>query len=161
MAVNVPILPFGNIIYTDFIDNLNENPSHKFSFDELNNFIYVSNSDSRHFINDFSACNTFQEPQCSYYYCDHDNQFTSCGSLNILSFNINSVPLHLNKLFDQWLSHFDTKFHIVGLCETRLNYSVCSLYNFVDYNTYFRNRSTSGGCLAVHLHKPYTAKLLN
>ena len=161
MADNLPDLPFHNVNEVDFIHTLNSSIAQRLSLNELEQLTYVTNVNYKHSVDDSLSQNLFREPKCHYYFCgDIIEKQKSSHNLNILSFNINSVPLHFDELRDQCLSQYNLEFQVIGLCETRLNDSICSLYRLEGYNAHFKNKNTSGGGLALFLRKMYTAKTL-
>ena len=88
-----------------------------------------------------------REPAGNYYFCDDviHNLNLSHRNLNLLSYNIRSVPMNLNNFLDQYLNHTELKFDVLGFCETRLNDVICSLYDIDGYTPFFNNRDSGGG----------------
>ena len=83
----------------------------------------------------------------------HKAFFFPSDSLKICSYNINSVPQHLD---EQCLSTFCVDFDVIGLCETRLNDNISNLYRLENYLPYHQIKSTQNGGLAIYLHSKFT-----
>ena len=140
-----PTFPFHNLNNSDLINILNADSYHNFPLSVIEGMTYdpVKDTDT-HGIDDSLLNNMLIEPKCTYYFSDTEHivpSNISKTSLNILCQNISSVPLHLDILLDQCLPPFDMQFHIIGLCETRLNDDICGIYKVKDYNGYFKNKN--------------------
>ena len=146
-------LPFQNLNDIDFLDTLDV-VIDKFLLDDLDKQQYfhfdahVNNS-----VDDSPSCFIFKEIECNYYFCNSKMDLSSSNNFNLISYNISSIPRHLEEFHEQCLTQFKLKFHIIDLCETRLNDSIASLYHMNEYNAHFQNKSTSSGGLAIYLHK--------
>lgn len=155
--------PFHGLNDNELVNTLNIF-SHNFPIDVISNFVYnpvISNY--KHSVDDSLSRNLYPEPKCKFYFCDDLCAGGSTGhhdSLNIMSFNISSAPLHLETLFDQCLNNFHVKFHVIGLCETRLTDNIVSLYKVKGYSGYFNNKNTRGGGVAIYLHDSYEASCI-
>lgn len=113
---------------------LNED-NHDFPLNVLNNLVYnpINLTDDGLSVDDHFN-HMIREPDCEYYFGDELklNLATSPSDLCILSHNISSVPLHLDAVVDQFLNSYNSKFHVVSLCETWLNVNISQLYNIMD-----------------------------
>lgn len=87
------------------------------------------------------------------------NESSAC--LNILAYNISSIPRHLDRFIEQCLYACNMNFDILGFCETRLNDTICNLYNIDGYSSHFSNRNTNGGGLAVYIPASRHAEWVN
>lgn len=91
---------------------------------------------------------------CDYYFCDDSNiNLQSNYALSITSYNISSIPLHFDSFCDQCINTLNINFDVIGLCETRLNNNISSIYCIDKYNSFYQNKNTSGGGLAIYLKK--------
>ena len=54
----------------------------------------------------------------------------------------------------------DHKFHVIGLCETRLNDSISSIYSIPSYTAFHKNKSTKGGGVSIYVHKSLQGTVL-
>ena len=96
------------------------------------------------------------QPVCDYIFCNNEiSQNFSGNNLKIFSYNISSVPQHLESFFDQCLNLFNIQIDVIGLCETRLNDSICNLYKLDNYSSFFQNKSTQGGGVCIYLHNNF------
>lgn len=154
-------LPFHNLDDVEFT-NVVKNFSHNFPLSALKEMIYEPlNLTNRSTIDDDFSDNIFHEPDCNYYFCDDQVLNLQSNNLNILSFNINSIPRHFEQFVEQCLMPFDVPFNIIGLCETRLNDNIDAVYKLSGYNGFFNNRSTQGGGLAVYLDTNFSGSYMN
>lgn len=140
-----------------FLLNSNVNDNHQFPLPTINNIIYnpfneLHITDS---IDSFLTVNLVKELDCKYYFSEDLRTIVNCTSLNILFYNISSVPQHLDSFYDQCLNANNIKFDVIGLCETRLHDNICSLYKLDTYHAYYQNKSTTGGGLALFLHNDF------
>ena len=149
-------LPFHSVTDDDLCTAVH-GVTHNYPLSVLNTLLYKPiDSNHNHFYDDYIFDNLFPDLKCSYHFCDTTNiNHDVRSSLNILSFNISSLPRHLDTLFDQCLTPTNMKFHVIGLCETRLNDAISSMYRINGYECYFNNRNTRGGGLAIYLHSMY------
>lgn len=120
-------LPLAILSDSELIAYLHNNDDHQFPLGIINNLKF----DKFNFIDDNTLDDhILHEPVCEYYFDDSlikhklPNQ-----TLKLLSYNIASIPLHLDTFVDQCLDKNNTTFDVIGLCETRLNDAICSLYN--------------------------------
>ena len=74
------------------------------------------------------------------------------NNFSILSFNINSVPLHFEQFSEQCLTGIAHKFDVIALCETKLTDDIQHLYNVPNYNVVNANLSRHSGGLALYVH---------
>ncbi len=81
--------------------------------------------------------------------------------LNLLAFNISSIPLHLDSCVDQCVNVNHIKFDVLTFCETRLNDAICSLYSIKYYGSYFNNKSTAAGGLAIYVNSNFDVRTLS
>lgn len=100
-----------------------------------------------------SALNDFHlnKLNCNYYFSDSDVWTQYKNNFNLMSFNISSIPLHLEAFSDQCLDTLGITFDVIGFCETRLNGEICNLYSLSGYTAYFKNKNTSGGGVAIYI----------
>ena len=57
--------------------------------------------------------------------------------------------MHFEAFQDQCITSIDINFDVIGFCETRLNDNMTSLYNLHNFHTFYRNKSTSCGGVAI------------
>ena len=147
-------LPFYSINDAELDDTTNNN-TQNYPLSVLNTLIFNSSSDANRpnhtvdYLNEPVIC----DPICDYIFSNElPSQLSSSNSLKIFSYNISSIPQHLDSLHDQCLSSFSVTLDVIGLCETRLNDNICQLYQLENYLPYFQNKSTQSGGLAIYLH---------
>lgn len=102
-------------------------------------------------------------PSCDYIFSG-ERGAVSCNShseLNILTLNINSLPLHIDDFMEQCLYTCNSKFHVLSFCETRLNDSLCNLFPIPGYQSFFNNRNTHGGGVAIYLCNTLQGQVLD
>ena len=58
------------------------------------------------------------------------------------------------------LYELDIDFDIIGLCETRLNNDISSLYKLQNFTSFLYNKSTKAGGVAIYLRKKYAGIIL-
>lgn len=105
--------------------------------------------------------NNLQIPDCNYVCVGTGSKpKLSSPGLNLLSHNISSIPLHLESLIEQVLNPLHVTFDVLCFCETRLNDDISPLYHIDNYNSFFINKSTQGGGLAVYLHNNFEGLIL-
>ena len=132
-------LPFHTIDDLVFVNEIiNNNPNYPLS---VLNTLTFNNSDiigrTCHTLNHLNDPE-LDEPICEYIFSDESqNQMFPHDSLKILSYNISSVPQHLESLHDQCLSSFNVASDVIGLCETRLNDNICNFYQLENYSSFF------------------------
>lgn len=149
MSFNQDFLPFHNLSDVDFHNALED--SHQFPLSVINNLKF----DKFNF-DDSSNDYVLREPVCDYYFCDEFiRQKVTSSTLKLLSFNIASVPLHFDAFVDQLLDNSDLDFDVIGLCETRLNDGISSLYKHSNFTSFFNNKDTHGGGVAIYLNNKF------
>lgn len=84
--------------------------------------------------------NTVKEINCNYNFSGELRTILQHDSLNIMFYNISSVPLHFESFTEQCINSSDIHPDVFVLCETRLNNNISSLYSLVSYNVYFQNK---------------------
>lgn len=155
-------LPFSNLSDTDFI-NVIQNDTHMYPLSVISSLIF-SNSDfniTNHDIDHLYEA-IVPQPECDYVFpADELYHNFPNNSLKILSYNINSIPQHLESFFDQCLNLSGVKLDVIGLCETRLNDSICNLYNLENYSSFFQNKSTHSGGVCLYLHNKFQGVKIN
>lgn len=158
MDSNLPLLPFHSLNDSEFICQVSQTISHNFPLNVIDQLIYNPSEPADRHSEDSLSNDIFREPLCKYYFCNDQTikQSFTCPSINILSVNISSIPSHLESFLDQCIASLDVSFHVLGFCETRLNNDICELYNIDGFNAHFRNKSTSGGGLALYINKAFT-----
>ena len=157
MPDNLNVLPFFNVDDLELTE-LTSNDTPRYPLHIVNDMIFeLLNDLGRNFddnlINDFP-----NECKSDNYFSNSDFEFTG-NDLKLLAYNINSVPLHLESLFDLYLNVLDFNFDIVGLCETRLNDHTYSLYKHSDYTSFFQNKSSAGGGLAIYMNNKFQGSI--
>lgn len=162
MPFDRSIFPFSSLSNSTFLSTLGIN-IFKFSMDELNEMVYdpfeTEDDDSIDY-NLTTYC--VNKPKCNYHFCGDDLSFDHPSpSLSLFSFNISSVPQHWETLSSQCLDSICIKFHVIGLCETRLNDSLCSIYNLPNYTAFHKNKSTRGGGVSVYVHENLQGTILS
>ena len=100
---------------------------------------------------DASACpeylNFDHEVECNYFYTSDLYDSFKKYTLNIMSFNIRSVPRNIDEFFSDF--HFG-ELDVIGMCETRLTESSSSLYKVRGYELFCRNRNVNGGGVLIY-----------
>ena len=154
MSIDQIHLPFRELDDTELFNILNIDKEHSFPLSVIDNYIFhpFSYNDDYH---DYLVSYGINEPVCNYYFCDdlESNINLMPSNLNFLSYNISSIPLHLDTFSDQCLDTINNTMNILGFCETRLNDEISSLYSLNGYNTYLNNKSTKGGGVALYIKK--------
>lgn len=115
--------PFFNLDDINFNDVIS-NVDHNYPLSVINTMVYNPNhANFRDHAVDHMSEPILTEPVCEYIFSGEDliNELPS-SSLNIFSYNISSVPQHLESFFEQCLTPYNVEFDFLGLCETRLNY---------------------------------------
>lgn len=156
------IFPFHDVDDVELINIINYN-SHSFPLNVLNSLNFTSSHVAERPNHDI--VNLYQpalyEPVSDYiFHNEFLTQTLPSNSLKILSYNICSIPKHLDSLSDQYLSSSTTDLDVIGLCETRLNDNICNLYKLGDYIPYFQNKSTQSGGLAMYLHSKFQGEVI-
>lgn len=157
MSTEQVSLPFGELNDTEFINTLCIEEEHKYPLQILNNMIFhpFDFDEDSISLDNYLICQGLKEPICNYYFWDDpefENILHSC-ELKFLSYNINSLPLHLDTFYDQCLNVIGRNFDIIGFCETRLNDEISALYHLSGYNAFFKNKTTKGGGVALYIAK--------
>lgn len=148
-------LLFYNSNNADFITTV-INDTHNYPLEVINSLKYSPNESSIPSHNTDDCELLLPEPICDYTFCNEDlRHIFPDHNLKICSFNISSVPLHLESLFDQYITPSGVQLDIISLWETRLNDSICNLYNQCNYSPYFLNISIQGGGLAIYVHTKF------
>ena len=154
--------PFPTINDAELI-NVIQHDNHNYPLNVINTLIYC-NSDfnlSNHSADHLNEP-TVPQPECDYNFCsDEISHKSPSNSLKILSFNISSVPKHLESFFDQCINPSGIPFDVIGLCETRLNSNICNLYKLNRYSSYFQNKSTQSGGVCIYLHNNFQGVKIN
>ena len=75
--------------------------------------------------------------------------------LKFTSFNISSIPLHLDSCIDQCVDVSGIRFDVLALCETRLNDAICTIYSIDGYESYFNNKNTAADGLAIYVNRSF------
>lgn len=159
MSLNCYVFPFNNLNELELASVLDGVDNHQFPLSVIENLSFNRyNFNDRNFESDL----TLHEPVCNYYFCDTLplHQIPS-NSLKILSYNISSIPLHLDTFVDQCLDDNGVIFDVIGFCETRLNDAISSIYKIADYTPYFKNKNTHGGGVAVFLKQSFSGFMLH
>ena len=151
--------------YTFPFDQLNDyelaeciNDDHIYPFRVINELQYdpFTECEDLNSIDNFLSYNI----QCKYYFCDEPTTISQFDNyFSILSFNINSVSLHLEAFHDECLNPIHFFPDVIGLCETRMHDNISSLYKLNAYQAYYQNKNTSGGGLAVFLKNSFCGKV--
>lgn len=126
---------------------------HNFPFSVINELQYDPFSESEHInsLDNFLIQNTPKELQCDYYFCGESRVNCIHNNLSIMSYNKSSVPLHLDSFNAECLDTIDFSVDVIGLCETRLNDNISSLYKLDTYQAFNQKKNTTGGGLGVFL----------
>lgn len=142
-------LPFHNLTNNNSIQELNI--QHNYPLESLNLEFEVTPYDDRQVLD--NQINHLIQPECQYYFCTEFNHesFTE-RHIKLLSFNISSLPLHFDTFSTQILDSIHFNFDIIGMCETRLNDNISSLYSLNNYSKHLQNKSTTGGGLVIFTH---------
>ena len=162
MAFDQNIFPFSNLCNSDLLSALGDN-LYNFSMDVLDKLVYMPfNADDDDSSVDYNLTGyCINKPTCNYHFCgeNFNLEFLS-PSINLLYFNISSVPLHFEAFSSHCLDSMDHKFHVIGLCETRLNSSISSMYNIPSYTAFHKSKSTKGGGVSIYVHKSLQGTVL-
>ena len=139
VVINMATFPFFSLGDNALNNVLNE--QHNYPLSVIDNMVYdpFSLIDDKNSVDEY-ILNTVQVTNCKYF-CVGSAEKVNLPSpgLNIMFHNISSVPLHLESLTEQCLNPFHVKFDALCLCETRLNYDICPLYNITNYNAFLKN----------------------
>lgn len=81
--------------------------------------------------------------------------------LNLLAFNISSIPLHLDSCIELCINVTNRRYDVIGFCETRLNDTICKLFSIEGCDKYFSNKNTHGGGVAIYLCKSFLTRVLS
>jgi len=104
--------PFANVTNSDLHILLNNNTVHRFPLPTVDNMVFnpfllndnnLRNSDNR---SDEMSIPDFQEPRCNYHFINTMNSTYQAppNSLNLLSYNIRSIPSQINAFQVQCLN---------------------------------------------------------
>ena len=159
MSVNQYTFPFDNLNDSDFINVVSGNEQHRFPLSVINNLSF-----NRYNFNDDNLLNDYiiRIPECNYYFSDTLLTYQLPeNNLKLLCHNISSIPLHFDSFIDQFSEQIDTVFDIIGFCETRLNDAISSIYNIHNYTSYFQNKNTLGGGVAIFLKRSFNGVILS
>lgn len=153
--------PFCHINDKSFQKIVNGSRYHLYLLEEINNI----------------SCNPFEESNilnsvdkfirgndsvqvCKYYFCEDFHDISDAlADRKLLSYNISSLPLHNDSFQYQCLNEVGAKFDVIGLCETRLNKNILSLYTLTSYNVFHINRGTSGYGELIYLRTKFQGKI--
>ena len=120
--------PFASLNDFDLTNLLDCNTViHKFPLSVINTMIYrpfIYFQNDIHVSGNLSFQHNVCEPCCDYVYNElvtHSN--SQC--LNLLAFNISSIPFHLDSCIDQCVNVSGIRCGVLALCETRLNDDIC------------------------------------
>ena len=161
---NNDFLPFHNLDDRQFLLLNNESENNELlPFDIIDNLTFsnLNTNEDRH-VNEIDPDNylvnslNYKPPLCNYVFPDTPQaQSPSEKSFNIISFNINSVPLHLEEFCENCLNPLPYKFNIIGLCETKLTDDIEQLYNIPSYEKITNNFTRSSGGVAIFIKSGY------
>ena len=137
-------LPFANIDNTELISLLNTDIHNHFPLNVLDTMIY---DPFQYISNDLATDNlnidNYFNPTCNYLFSDSANGNNNVKSnpqhLNVLAYNISSIPCHLDNFIDQCINANNECYDVFGFCETRLTDYICNIYNIEGYQSYFNN----------------------
>ena len=163
MSIN-ECLPFYYVNDSELISLYDDSNMHNFPLDIIDNlsFCAVAGEGSGKGNVDENLIHISKEPKCNYIFCDNSTaNKVAIPNLNILAYNINSVPKHLDDFSIQCLNRLQMDFDVIGFCETRLTNSICNIYDLSEYTSEFKNKSTVGGGLVLYIHDKYQYKVLD
>lgn len=156
--------PFSNLNDQELINILNSD-THRYPLRIIDSLTYTITNNlqlSTHNTIDDVHEHILPEPICEYTFCDDDISLTfPPNRFNIISYNISSVPQHLDSFLDQCINPSGVSMDIVGVCETRLNDTICNMYNIDHYLSFFQSRSTQGGGIGIFLHNKFQGIKIN
>ena len=130
-------LPFVDISDEDFIDLFIVYVPYKYSLTDLeimqfDNFVGDVSAQDHDPDNFILGSLGFVNPVSHYYFPDsslgsklNDVRDTS---LTLITYNINSIPMHFNDFIEQCLGPIDHNFDLMGFCETKLTSDIEHLY---------------------------------
>ncbi len=154
--------PFASLDDLDFAHFLNTNTAiHNFPLSVLDTMIYKPFNyfqNNNHVSDNLSIQYNVSELCCDYIFSDsikHD-----ISGLNLLAFNISSIPRHLDSCVDQCVNESQVRCDVLAFCETRLNDVICSIYSIEGYESYFNNKSTTGGGLAIYVNSNFDVRTI-
>ena len=162
MAFTSYTFPFSQLNDAHFLEQLNN--SHQYPISVLNSLTYKPLNDvsNLHSVDNFLSNNIVKELKCNYYFSeDFSMSLNRRQVCNLLSFNISSVPRHFETFQDQCLDTISMQYDVIGLCETRLNDNIASLYNLNQFNGFYQNKSTVAGGVAIFLRNVLQGKCVN
>lgn len=148
--------PFSNLSDTEFISVI-QGDNHLYPLSVLNSLVFSNSEDNitNHNVEHLSEP-IMPQPECDYIFCTDELQHNFLNnSLKIFSYNISSVPQHLDSFFEQCFNPSGVQVDVVGLCETRLNDNICNLYTLDNYSSFFQNKSTLSGGVCIYLYKNF------
>ena len=104
----------------------------------------------------------FDNPNCNYYFpatsdCDLDQ--LPVDAFSVLSFNIGSVPKHLDSFVDQCLAPLGYQFDVIGFCETKLTDDIEHLYDIPSYTRQSNSLSRHSGGVSLYINNKYNSFL--
>ena len=156
--------PFQRILDDEFLDILNANdgtvdePGFPLSLlNELNFSQFDTDNDSPLFDIDPDnlLLNHMNIHDSKYYFCDTlsdiINNQNKAEKINILSYNVNSIPHNLENFLDTEINECISNVDIFAICETKLNDDIESLYNISNFKLYTNNRNRHGGGVALYI----------
>ena len=80
------------------------------------------------------------------------------GTMNMMSFNICSVPKH----FDEFVvDPHVRRFGVIGLCETRLTKELEPLYKIENFDQHCKSRNTHGGGVLLYISSDYKSIMID
>lgn len=154
--------PFASLEDTDLTNFLNDNIiAHNFPLSVIDTMMYKPFNyfqNGNHVPDNLSLQYKIKEPCCDYIFGDSVELSNISECLNLLAFNISSIPLHFDSCLHQCIDVCHTRFDIIAFCETRLNDAISSIYSIDGYASYFSNRSTTAGGLAIFVNSNFDVR---
>ena len=156
------LFPFASLDDLDFNNFLNSNTFvHNFPLSVIDTmqykpFNYFQNSNN--VSDNLSIQYNVSEPCCDYLFSE-SVKYNNTDCLNLLAFNISSIPLHFDTCVNQCINVSSIKYDILAFCETRLNDAICSIYSVEGYKSYFNNKSTTAGGLAIYVNSNFDVRV--
>ena len=130
-------------------NNLPRRDIQGFSLDALNNMEYKH---SGGYINAVVTC--------EYVFPTSLSQIGSNNNIPILSFNIRSMKANFNTLVAELL-HGQSKFGVIGVCETKMTNDTENLYQIPNYKLFTNNVSSNMGGVCMYVHDTIGCNLIS